>query len=127
MVQLWIGRSYMVFDPDTIIAVAKELKEAKERVKFLEDKLRSMGVGQEPRLVAPAPSQELSMPERIINLLGMNLNMVFSFEDVYRNINADNEPYIRSLLSRMVKEGKIESRGWGKYGAVSEKEKPKAS
>jgi len=127
---------------DSIIATATELKKAREHVRQLEEKLRELvnySVNQPisgfNRLVSlsdllkPQPTND-PMPERIMALMSANSpEWSYAFKDIFQNINAsaENEPYIRSLLSRMVKEGRIESRGWGKYGVITEKkEKPKA-
>jgi hypothetical protein len=113
----------MSVDPDLIIKVANELKEAQERVKRLEAQLQSIMSGSVPLAVLMGGT---STPERVINLLAENPAMTFSFTDIFRVIGG-NEASLRSLVARMMKEGRIESRGWGKYGAVSEqKERPKA-
>ena len=52
----------------------------------------------------------------------------FSFKDIYTKVGG-NEPYVRSLLSRLARDGKIEKRDWHNYGAAkaTNKERPKAS
>jgi hypothetical protein len=114
----------MSVDPDLVIKTANELKEAQERVKTLEARLRNLTQGTVP--VSFVLGGERSTPEKVVKLLAENPNTTFVFADILAAIGG-NAASLRSLVARMTKEGRIESRGWGKYGAVSEqKERPKA-
>ncbi len=126
----------MALDPDKVIALASELKLARERVSQLERQLQAVVNGSseaatilvgQVKTGLDALREENSMTDRVINFLNYQPGMDFEFEEIYKNIHGQNEPYIRSLLSRLAKEGRIEKRGWGVYGAaVGQKEKPKA-
>lgn len=106
----------MSFDLDSVIKVTNELKEARERVRQLEDKLRNIVAD---RGVVPLSSLagHPSTPEKLVNLLNADPDKTFDFAGIFEEIGG-NEAYIRSLIARLTKEKKIESRGWGKYGAV---------
>jgi hypothetical protein len=107
-------------DPDTLISLANDLKQAKERVAFLEDAIKAAVQGSaEPgcqlnALLSGIPSA--SMPERITFLFSSQPSTNFTIKHILDALGG-NEGYVRSLLSRMVNDGRIESRGWGKYGA----------
>jgi hypothetical protein len=109
--------------------VTRELQAAKDLVKALEQEFKDL-------INPPAPSameqveQALgftSTTSRIIDLLNSQPMESFSFQDVFTKVGG-NEPYVRSLLSRLAREGKIEKRDWHNYGAAKagNKERPKA-
>ena len=122
----------MALNPDSIIKAASELKEAQEHVKVLEGRLRAM-LNEHPGVLIysgmpPLKSVLVAGPatDRVISLLMQNPDKTFGFDDIYTEIKG-NAPSLRSLLAKLVKDGRIASRGWGKYGALAEqKEKPKA-
>jgi len=116
-------------DPNRIIELANKLKETKGLLKRLEQELRQAVSESEAEGPVEINPLGLATPTRIIMLLDAAPSQTFSFQEIYEQIGGnDNEPYIRSLLSRMTREGRIESRGWGKYGAVSQqKERPKVT
>jgi hypothetical protein len=129
------GGANMAFDADKVIALASELKLARERVSQLERQLQLLVAGtsenhgrsvEQAEKAWGALREEQSMTDRVINFLNFQPGMAFEFDEIFPNVNGTNQAYIRSLLSRLAKEGRIEKRGWGKYGAVTEKERPKA-
>ncbi|MGA9998662.1 MAG: hypothetical protein WBQ04_00955 [Candidatus Acidiferrales bacterium] len=110
----------MAVDTERIIRVAAELKDAQDRVKQLEAELQNLVHGSVPLFNLLADS---STPERIIALLQTNPSKDFSFPEIYREIGG-NQAYIRSLLARLMKEQRIQTRGWGKYGVLSDMANP---
>jgi len=110
-----------------VIHVANELQQAQDRVQELKDRLRQLvseqsGAVNIKTLLDPGPSTG----DRVVTLLNAKPTASFSFRGIFQEIGG-NELYLRSLLSRLTKDKKIESRGWGKYGAVSDqKERLKA-
>jgi hypothetical protein len=119
----------MSLDVETIIQVANELKEAQERVKFLEGKLRVLtggdgnalaykqGVIDASVLTGIMGPDDSSLPEKIITLLDVNPTWNFSFGDIFKVVGG-TESYLRSTLARLIKEERIASKGWGKYGSI---------
>jgi hypothetical protein len=107
----------MSFDLDSVIKVTNELKEARERVRQLEDKLRNIVADRGMGTLADMAGRHPSTPEKLISLLNTDPNKTFDFAGIFEEIGG-NEAYIRSLIARLTKDKKIESRGWGKYGAT---------
>jgi NifB/MoaA-like Fe-S oxidoreductase len=112
----------MAFDADEVIKTANELKQAQEWVKTLEEKLQMLVAGKVPLSSLQHVGPFVSISDRVETLINSFPDKDFTFPEIHKEIEG-NEPYLRSLLSRMVKDKKIESRGWGKYGAKHGKEK----
>jgi hypothetical protein len=109
----------VVFDPDKIIDVATRLKAAKENVAAIEAELLNLIYpkfipGSVRGAVAAVPSTSF----RVLNLFNADPGKNFGAEEVWRKLNL-KESYVRPLLSRLVKDGKIEKRGRGAYGALN--------
>ena len=81
----------MSVDPDLIIKVANELKEAQERVRRLETQLQSIMKGSVPLAVLMGGT---STPERVINLLAENPAKTFSFPDIFAVIKEMRLPCV---------------------------------
>jgi hypothetical protein len=110
----------MAFDADEVIKTANELKQAQEWVKTLEKKLQMLVYGKVPLSSLSGllqPGAFISLSHRVETFINSFPDKDFTFPEIHKEIEG-NEPYLRSLLSRMVKDKKIESRGWGKYGAI---------
>lgn len=111
----------MAVDTDIIIRLANELKEARNRVAHLEAELTNAVAGGTVSLASlgAVGLTDLSVAEKVTQLLNASPGKTFAFDDIFGAIGG-NEAYMRSLIARLIKEGRIESRGWGRYGAVSE-------
>jgi hypothetical protein len=109
----------MSFDLDSVIKVTNELKEARERVAQLENKLRNIVADRGAMVPLSSLAGNASTPEKLVNLLNANPDRTFDFSDIFKELGG-TEAYMRSVIARMVKEKRIESRGWGKYGAKKE-------
>jgi len=104
----------MAYDADKIIEVATELKRAREEVNQLEAKLRSLVVTQ---TLTVNLTESISKRARLVGLFNAEPNKDFSADEVWRKLKL-KESYVRPMLSRLVKERKIEKRGYGLYGAL---------
>lgn len=104
----------MAYDADKIIDVATRLKAAKERVVELEGELRRLVLSQ---TTAVNLTQSISTASRVMGLLNSDPGKDFSAADVWKKLNL-KESYVRPLLSRLVKDGKVEKRSRGAYGAL---------
>jgi hypothetical protein len=117
----------MAFDPDSIIRVANELKEAQEHVAQLEAKLKAL-VGGRIESIHSLGSFVVarSLPDKITELLKANPDKIFRFSDILKEVGGNPE-YLRSTIARMIDDERIKRSGWGKYSAgVENKERPKA-
>jgi hypothetical protein len=115
-----------MYDYEKIAAVVAELTATKKRVDELESQFHALI---KPTTAVPGNLTDeiekaygfVSTSTRVIELLNSEPSRSFSFQDIFGKVGG-NEPYIRSLLSRLVREGKIEKRDWHNYGAVQNKE-----
>lgn len=117
----------MSVNVEVIIQVAGELKQAQKRVAQLEAKLRNLvgnnGASAFSTDVQTSPvnnelprDQEGTGPARLIAYLNANAERVFEFAEIQDFLKRD-EAYTRSLIQRMVKEGRIAKPRRGKYQA----------
>jgi hypothetical protein len=119
----------MSLDVESIIQVANELKEAQERVRFLERKLGDLtNTARGNALTGGPPTMSslselvaiASLPDKVIKFLDGNPDRIFSFGEIHEFVGGA-ENYLRSTLARLIKEERIASRGWGKYGSAETK------
>jgi hypothetical protein len=109
----------VVFDPDKIIDVATRLKAAKENVAAIEEELRSLIYPNFiPTSAKGSASAPMSTSFRVLTLFNAEPGKNFGAEEVWKKLSL-KESYVRPLLSRLVKDGKIEKRGRGAYGALN--------
>jgi hypothetical protein len=106
----------MSYDADKLIKLGNELLDAKLRVQTIEAQINALVTGGKVPL-SSLGGGERSTPDKVTALLNADPDKTFSFGDIFGAISG-NEAYMRSLVARMIKEKKIESRGWGKYGAI---------
>jgi hypothetical protein len=102
--------------PDDVIELATELKEARLRLATLEERWESFfntGI-----IVAPAP--KLGLKPRIIQFLEERPDVSFNMATVARALDA-NENSVGPYLSELANDGKIEKRERGLYGAFRAK------
>lgn len=104
--------------PDEVMELAAELKEARSRVADLEARWASFFLQGEPNIIM-VPVQNLK--PRIVQFLGDKPEMAYTMADVSKALNA-NENSVGPYLSELAKDGKIEKRGRGLYGALRGKE-----
>jgi hypothetical protein len=110
----------MSYDADKLIKLGNELLDAKLRVQEIEAQINALVTGGKVPLSNLAhPQGRRSTPDKVTALLNAEPDKTFSFSEIFGAIGG-NEAYMRSLVARMIKEKKIESRGWGRYGAIRE-------
>lgn len=100
--------------PDEVMELAAELKQARSRVADLEARWASFFLHGEPNIVM-VPVQNLK--PRIVQFLKDKPEMAYTMADVSKALNA-NENSVGPYLSELAKDGKIEKRGRGLYGAL---------
>jgi hypothetical protein len=105
---------------DAIRKSTEEIKKAVERIRGFENELRKAVMGGTVQLSTLMQAQTLySTPDKVTSLLKANPDKTFTFTDIFSEIGGD-QPYLRSLLGRLIKEGRILRTGWGKYKAGKE-------
>jgi hypothetical protein len=117
----------MSLNTNEIIKTTQELQAAQEVVRALEEKLRGLvmeperlnsGINKSSKLSVVLGLNQ-SLGDRVKAFLCEKPEKDFTFQEILGFVGG-NEPYLRSLLSRMMKDKTIETRGWGLYGAISE-------
>lgn len=103
--------------PEEVIELANELKEARSRVADLEARWNEFFTQQSAALPAVVTMQFLK--PRIIQYLEMNPRNSYTVSQVSEGLSA-KENSVGPYLAELVKTGQIERRGRGLYGALSE-------
>ena len=103
--------------PDEVMELAAELKQARSRVADLESRWASFFSQGEPNIIL-VPVQNLQ--PRIVQFLEDKPEMSYTMADVSKALTA-NENSVGPYLSELAKDGKIEKRGRGLYGALRAK------
>ena len=98
--------------PDEVMELAVQLKQARNRVIELESRWESF-FAQSPAAVQPAA---ISLRQRIVQFLEARPDISYSTASVAQALNA-KENSVGPYLSDMAKEGTIERRGRGLYGS----------
>lgn len=101
-------------DPEEVMELASELKQARSRIADLESRWAAFFAQREPNIVL-VPVQNLK--PRIVRFLEDKPEMAYTMADVSKALNA-NENSVGPYLSELAKDGKIEKRGRGLYGAL---------
>lgn len=96
--------------PEEVMELAADLKEARRKVAELESRWEAF--------FSQAPAAPMNLKPRIIQFLEARPDVAFSTATVSEALEA-KENSVGPYLSDLAKEGKIERRGRGLYGAVS--------
>jgi hypothetical protein len=115
---------------NVIIAKAKALKEAQERVAELETELKMLvmdegGKSDQHSGRVSDFDDEAPLTDKIVALLEGSSKRAFYFKEIFRRVNG-NEASVRSTIAKLIKDGKIKRLAWGKYQAIQKDERPKA-
>ena len=105
--------------PEAVMELANELKEARNRVAELESRWESFFSQNIVVNVAAAPGS-LNLKPRIIQFLEERPDHSFNLASVAKALDA-KENSVGPYLSVLTNEGKIERRGHGLYGALTTK------
>ena len=103
-------------EPEEVMELANELKEARSRVAVLESRWASFFSQAAATTATMVASSPVYLKPRIVKFLEDRPNLAFNMETVARALNA-NENSVGPYLSDLVKEGKIERRSRGFYAA----------
>ncbi len=107
--------------PEEVMELASELKEARSRVAELESRWKSFF--NQPSVQKPetdGPSVIQFLRPRIIEFLETRPDRAFAMAHIASSLNA-KENSVGPYLSDLVKEGKIARRGRGLYGSLHPK------
>ena len=110
--------AHKIPEPEEILSLAQELKEAREKAAVLQSRWNSYFAFEEPLPVVF--QQDMAQPtlqSRIIALLESKPDETFTTAEVTTLLGA-NPNSVGPLLSRAVADGKIVRRGHGEYGAL---------
>lgn len=102
--------------PEEVMELAAELKDARSRVAELESRWEAF-FSQTPAVIQPAP---MNLKPRIIQFLEERPDVSYSTANVAQALDA-KENSVGPYLSDLAKEGKIQRRGRGLYGAAQSK------
>ncbi len=109
-------------EPEDVLQLAQELKDAREQVRILEERwsalFRGIANGASSSFTGFAIEQ-MTLKEKIMRFLGEHSDETFSASQVAIRLNA-NLNSVGPYLSDLAGEHKIERRGRGLYGANRE-------
>lgn len=113
------GTPMPVPQPEEVIELAAELKEARSRVAELESRWNAFFMPSSAQETMPTPAFMYLKP-RIIAFLNERPDIAFNVASVSKALNA-SENSVGPYLSDLAKVGKIERRDRGLYGALRPK------
>lgn len=104
--------------PEEVFEIARELLATRQRLSQLEDRYAALFANPE-RASQPAPAMNLKA--RIIQFLAERPDLSYNMTTIATALGA-NENSVGPYLSELAREGKIEKRDRGLYGALREPE-----
>ena len=119
--------AHRIPEPEEILSLAQELKDARKRVADLQTRWNLYFAPEEPILAGlPQDTAQPTLQGRIIALLESKPDDTFTTASVTMLLDA-NPNSVGPLLSRAVADGKIARRGHGEYGALTAEENGKGN
>jgi hypothetical protein len=110
--------AHKIPEPEEILKLAQELKEAREKAAELQSRWNSyFALEDNLPIVSQQDMAQPTLQSRIIALLESKPDQTFTTAGVTMLLDA-NPNSVGPLLSRAVADGKIARRGHGEYGAV---------